>query len=237
MVNVEALLSPTGGYDYEQTINSGVAGLVGTFLFDKTVFSKYLHPHAGRYYMQKMSPAGAAYHKAKAGIQSKFKKGLEGIEKKFSDPKFTSKIGSPKSQIGFNKPKPVLTADQIKNKAIEKAKLAQKSQLDAARKTFMGRDKAAEKSFFKGLKGGRTLFRGIGITMLLSAGLDLAEAAFTPGISKVSAQKEQQFMAGGSTALDSQASYTMRQRAVMAIHDSMMNVRQVIGNEAQFMHR
>jgi hypothetical protein len=29
----------------------------------------------------------------------------------------------------------------------------------------------------------------------------------------------------------------MRQRAVMAIHDSMMNVKNVIGNEAQFMHR
>jgi hypothetical protein len=29
----------------------------------------------------------------------------------------------------------------------------------------------------------------------------------------------------------------MRQRAVMAIHNSMMTTRNVIGNEAQFMHR
>ena len=71
---------------------------------------------------------------------------------------------------------------------------------------------------------------------LLSFGLDMAIEGFTPGVSKVAARNDQQAM-GFENPLDSQASYTMRQRAVMAIHDSMMNVKNVIGNEAQFMHR
>lgn len=224
MVNVEALLSPTGGYDYEQTINSGAAGLIGAFLFDKRIFGRFIERPAAQYYYNKINPAGMEYAKARTKAQQIYKTAREGINKARVIPKGTTKG----AQIRLDKAK-----------SLRRTRTTRKEKLQAAKKAFMGRDKIAtgEKAFMQGLKGSRSLFRGIGITMLLSAGLDLAEAAFTPGISKVSAQKEQQFMAGGSTALDNQASYTMRQRAVMAIHDSMMNVRQVIGNEAQFMHR
>ncbi len=106
-----------------------------------------------------------------------------------------------------------------------------KTEQDAIKK----RTRQELRTLHKGLKGASSLMRGIGWSSLISLGLDLSISAFTPGISKVAARNDQ--LAMSENPLDSQASYTMRQRAVAAIHDSLMSTRQVIGNEANFMHR
>jgi hypothetical protein len=218
MVNVEALLSPSGGYDYDSTINSGVAGLVGAFLFDKTIHSSF-EKHAVEYFRKNISPRKNLI-KQRSEIVGKYKRAVEGIDK----------IDIKKATKG---------SDVRKRKAADfrRVRAQRNTELKAVSRKYDPNITKAEKAFTRNLRGSRGLFRGIGITMLLSAGFELIEALATPGISKVAAQKEQQFMTSSGTALDSQGSYTMRQRAVMAIHDSMMNVRQVIGNEAQFMHR
>lgn len=218
MVNIEALLSPTGGYNYDETINTGMAGLVGAFLFDKR-FHMGIEKHA-RSYFRRGTAEYKDYTKAVTKAKASYQNALKGIE--------TIDIKGADKYTDIRKKK----AD-----AIRRARKVARTDVKGATLKYEKRSRVAERAFAKNLKSSRALFRGIGITMLLSAGFDIMEAVSTPGISKVAAQKEQQFMANTGTALDSQGSYTMRQRAVMAIHDSMMNVRQVIGNEAQFMHR
>jgi hypothetical protein len=81
--------------------------------------------------------------------------------------------------------------------------------------------------------------RSVGRLSLAAFAADVFEwgvEGMTPGVSKVAARRDQEAIAM-ENPFDSPGSYTMRQRAVMAIHDSLMNVRQVIGNEASFMHR
>jgi len=224
MVNIEALLSPSGGYDYDKTINTGTAGLVGAFLFDKTIHSAF-EKHAVKYFRKNISPRKALY-KERGEVIDKYKKAVEGIDR----------MGKKGDKNLFKDAKKGSEIRNRKYEALKRVRQQRRAGFDAINKKYDPKITKTEKAFTKSLRGSRSLFRGIGITMLLSAGFELTEALATPGISKVSAQREEQFMAGG-TALDSQGSYTMRQRAVMAIHDSMMNVRQVMGNEAQFMHR
>lgn len=64
---------------------------------------------------------------------------------------------------------------------------------------------------------------------------EIGHAISSPGVSKIAAQNDQDAMM--PTMLDSAGAFTQRQRAIAAIYDSQMTARNVIGNEARFMHR
>jgi len=206
MVNVESLLSPSGGRGYEDTVNSGLSGLVLGLGLSETLYDKFL----GKPVMEEFRSSTQPGYKAK---RNKLLKSLEALNKKLetlSDNDYPTE----------NPEKVRRARDKVKEalKNHRKQYKAQKSAL----KTTLGIDK-------KFIKGASWM-------TLVSFGLDIAIEGFTPGVSKVAARNDQRSMEF-QNPLDSQASYTMRQRAVMAIHDSMMNVKNVIGNEAQFMHR
>lgn len=86
--------------------------------------------------------------------------------------------------------------------------------------------------------GTRTLLR---TTRMLGAAIAVSQAfawgaeLFTPGVSKAAVKRDNEMFNEG--ALDSAQAYTQRQRALMAIHDSQMTVRNVIGQEAAYFHR
>jgi hypothetical protein len=78
--------------------------------------------------------------------------------------------------------------------------------------------------------------RKIGWAFIAAGVYGLAESAFTPGISKVAAKKEQELFMN-ENPLDSGAAYTQRQRALQAIFDSQTSLPNIIGNESSYMHR
>jgi hypothetical protein len=220
-MDIERMLSPTGGYNYGETINSGVAGL-GMMFMSGSLFDKFM-----------MNPANAA---AKYGMRAERRaSGL--FDKTDLGPEYTKKrarLESVKNRIGASGKGVARFDEQIKN------------QMDSARQKIIEDNKKLRKDFTRSqnrlhrewkskFARGRNIFRAAGWATLISAGLDIAVEAATPGVSKVAAKREEQFMQTSQQM--NQGSFTMRQRAVEAIHNSMMNVRNVIGNEAQFMHR
>lgn len=66
--------------------------------------------------------------------------------------------------------------------------------------------------------------------------LEIGSALATPGVNTIAARNDQEMFAN-ERPLDSAAAYTQRQRALMAIHDSQLSLKGVIGQEAQFLHR
>lgn len=72
----------------------------------------------------------------------------------------------------------------------------------------------------------------IGVTTLFDLGMDM----FTPGVNKLAAAGNDKFM-NESLTIDSNAAFTQRQRALQAIFDSQSSLRNVIGNEAAYLHR
>lgn len=107
-----------------------------------------------------------------------------------------------------------------------------------------GRTKVVSKSDFrKSFKPGKNyamgasrLLRGASWMLLASGFAMMAESLAMPGLTK-SAQQSDRMAMGGMGPLDSQQAYTQRQRALMAIHDSQLGLRNVIGNEAGHFHR
>tara|TARA_R110002074_G_scaffold402324_1_gene607017 strand:+ start:50861 stop:51487 length:627 start_codon:yes stop_codon:yes gene_type:complete len=89
------------------------------------------------------------------------------------------------------------------------------------------------KSKYSKLKFGA---RAIGWGYVALAAASIAEAAATPGLS-VSAERNNAETMGMAPPLDSSQAYTQRQRALMAIHDSQLGIRNVIGAEAGYLHR
>ena len=90
-----------------------------------------------------------------------------------------------------------------------------------------------QKNLFQRQKG---MVKAIGWGFLVSAFAQLGEDLMTPGISKVAAKSNQELFMN-ENPLDSGAAYTQRQRALEAIYNSQMTVRNVLGNESSFMHR
>lgn len=64
---------------------------------------------------------------------------------------------------------------------------------------------------------------------------DVAFQALKPGISKVAERNEAKLLE--PLPGDSPGAYTQRQRAIMAIHDSQLGIRNVIGSEAGYFHK
>lgn len=88
---------------------------------------------------------------------------------------------------------------------------------------------AVKKSSIRGLR-----FIGLGIAM--SEAFSMAVEMFTPGVSKTATVRDRDILVN-EAMLDSSKALTQRQRALMAIHDSQMTVRNVIGQEASYFHR
>lgn len=79
-------------------------------------------------------------------------------------------------------------------------------------------------------------FSGIARVLTASMAFGFAEKLLTPDINKVAAQRDFNIMFNENPS-DSSAAYTQRQRALMAIMDNQLNLNNVIGNEAAYLHR
>lgn len=87
-------------------------------------------------------------------------------------------------------------------------------------------------SKYRGLRG---FAKGVGWTYLAIMGGSIAEALTTPGISKMAEMSNASMMQ--PQMMDSAGAYTQRQRALMAIHESQLGIRGVIGSEAGYLHK
>ena len=76
----------------------------------------------------------------------------------------------------------------------------------------------------------------IGRAFIFDFGLAVGLRALTPGVTKSVYASNMNVMAD-ERFIDSGRAATMRQRALQAIHDSQLSVRNVIGNEASFLHQ
>jgi len=85
---------------------------------------------------------------------------------------------------------------------------------------------------YAGLRG---TMRAIGWGYLAMGFAYVAEAAFTPGLTTGAKLEEDRSMGMGAP-LDSAQAYTQRGRALQAIHESQLGLRNVIGQEASFFH-
>lgn len=63
----------------------------------------------------------------------------------------------------------------------------------------------------------------------------MVESMVTPGLSKSAEMNNNNQMS--AEPMDSGMAYTQRQRALMAMHDSQLTIRGVLGQEANFFHR
>jgi hypothetical protein len=217
-MDIERMLSPTGGYNYGETINSGVAGL-GMMFMSGSLFDKFM-----------MNPANAA---AKYGMRAERRaSGL--FDKTDLDAHRKARVESVKNRLGARGKGAARFDDQLQNQPRGTPEQIRQAN-QKIRQDFTRNQNRVHREWKSKFARGRNIFRAAGWATLISAGLDIAVEAATPGVSKVAAKREEQFMQTSQQM--NQGSFTMRQRAVEAIHNSMMNVRNVIGNEAQFMHR
>jgi hypothetical protein len=228
MVNLETLLSPSGGYNYENTISNTSTGLALGLLVDRGLYHKFIAKPLLQDYYRETRPE---YTRKTKGLGPLAQPG--GIQGAINRAR-NNLASTPVTVVG----KHGRTATFSFGPSQEEAARAPKEieNLERAKKKLKVDRRNTGRQLKNKLKADKRFVRGAAWTMLVSFGLDMAIEGFTPGISKVAAQRDEQAM-GYSNPLDSPASYTMRQRAVMAIHDSMMSVRNVMGNEAQFMHR
>jgi hypothetical protein len=98
--------------------------------------------------------------------------------------------------------------------------------------------KQTERGLKKRYAGTSNLLKGLSWTLVATGVMMAVEGATTPGtVSRQAMLSDQRAMGGGQGPMDSQQAYTQRQRALMAIHDSQLGIRNVIGNEAGHLHR
>lgn len=239
MANIDALMSPTGGYGYENNINSGMSGILLGFTMDKSVH---------RWLIAKPAMASFNSNHRYGNARSIINQRLATIPQvnitermrltpKIMGPKLerytTDMFGVPYNQSKLGKGFGILSKDySVPRPTDHQYAKAAFGTIYRNPKDFASAI-SARKQTVKNIFATRRAFQAVGWTMAASWAFELAQSAFTPGISKVAARSEQQMI----QPLDSQYSFTMRQRAVQAIHDSLMTTRQVIGQEAQFMHR
>ena len=229
MVDVESLLSPTGGRDYDQVVGTTGLGLALSVALDPGLFERYISKPLIKDYYRQSRPE---YLRKTKGVGPLAQPG--GIEGAINRARQRWKEVPKMLQTGTG---PTAGAFENPNYSKDRQKIAQElRQLKNAKKRLKASRKAGSAKLKKQLRVDKSFMRAASWTMLLAFVGDMAMQAFTPGITKVAAQRDEQAL-GFSNPLDSPGSYTMRQRAVMAIHDSMMSVRNVMGNEAQFMHR
>lgn len=231
MVNIESLLSPTGGYNYDETVNSGITGLLIGFGLDRGLYDSYLAKPALRSFQQNNKITQQIKEITTAGNFKRNQRYSRELKKAMNIPHKPSIINP---DLSHTEVKPT----QAEIDRAEKARRIYEKRFSKPNKELkeLGNRLKAQSENFKGKLGSvKSLIRGGIYAQLMSFGVEMATEAFTPGISKIARKRETEFMQQGQQ--DSPGLYTMRQRAIMAIHNSMMTTRNVIGNEAQFMHR
>lgn len=105
----------------------------------------------------------------------------------------------------------------------------------ATRRRSWQKKKAEITKKYAGLK---STARAVGWGYLALMGVEMGAALFTPtpGVTTSAMENDARAM-GYNAPLDSSQAYTQRQRALMAIHDSQLGIRNVIGAEAPHLHR
>ena len=234
-MDIEKLLSPTGGYNYGNTINTGAAGLGMAFmsgpLFDSFVMKPASHAmgaQIGREYgknqVTDLDVNREANKARRIGRLEKVRAGRVAAHGpnflgEAEGSHYDTKIDAARKGKGARgSPKEIREGNRLSR--IQRAQVY----------------KAQYKDWTSKFSKGRAVFRAAGWATLISLGVDLAVEANAPGVSKIAAKQDERFMMQ-QQRMDSPAAFTMRQRAVEAIHNSMMSTRNVMGNEAQFMHR
>lgn len=115
----------------------------------------------------------------------------------------------------------------------------------SAQKVYSDRYKAQSNQFKKTraditrkYAGLKSTARAVGWGYLALMGVEMGAAIFapSPGVSTSAMENDARAM-GYNAPLDSSQAYTQRQRALMAIHDSQLGIRNVIGAEAPHLHR
>jgi hypothetical protein len=107
--------------------------------------------------------------------------------------------------------------------------------LRASGKARFNRTKAGITSKYAGLKKSARMI-GWGYLALWGAEMGASALAPTAGLT-ASAQRNEAEAMGLPAPLETSQAYTQRQRALMAIHDSQLGIRNVIGSEAGHLHR
>ena len=93
--------------------------------------------------------------------------------------------------------------------------------------------------YYKGIEKFRNIGKQaqfLGVAFLVEGLAELALHVTTPGVSRVTRQREEMLFADESP-IDSGGAWTQRQRAINAIHDSQLTTRAIIGQEASYLHR
>ena len=216
-MDIEKLLSPTGGYNYGDTINTGAAGL-GMAFMSGPLFDSFV-----------MKPA-EKYMKRQRALNYLRHPHVRATDLTLGQRPLTVDVPSDYPPgARYNPPDDSAASRRAGRANVQGANSARRTEL-----------KNVLRSEFKDWKSkfskGRSVFKAAGWATLISLGVDLAVEAGTPGVSKAAARQDEKFMMK-QQRMDSPAAFTMRQRAVEAIHNSMMSTRNVMGNEAQFMHR
>lgn len=107
-----------------------------------------------------------------------------------------------------------------------------------ARKAGDAKFQQKKASIARKYAGLKSSARAIGWGYLALMGVEMGAAFLspTPGVVKSAMENDARAM-GYNTLSDSSQAYTQRQRALMAIHDSQLGIRNVIGAEAPHLHR
>lgn len=191
-MDIQALLSPSGGDPNADTINSGVLGILGWGM-SSDIFSKFYSRPLLNDFRRKNSVTGYIYKSLRAS-----KNVGEG-----------PRIRGPEGRALFK--------DQF-NRHIKPNRRAEFKNLKHSQKYM------------------KSTIHGIGWAYIISSMMDIGESVITPGISKTAARNDRTMLMDESP-LDSSRAFTGRQRALQAIHDSQMTVRNVIANEASYLHQ
>ena len=228
-MDIEALLDPRGGDGYADGINAGLMGILGIGM-DRSLVSwayskRYLHSER-----RMITKARANF--VREGIKAApyiggatYTDDFEAVKNKGE--KFGNTTQNGKStHLGR---RPQHTTRPVTRQAPHFMNEWKGSPQNAKLKQEFKATKAGLKSF------NRTV-RMVGWGFILDGLFQIGEAVATPGISATSVKKDMMALADESP-FDSARSATGRQRALQAIHDSQMTVRNVISNEASFLHK
>lgn len=81
----------------------------------------------------------------------------------------------------------------------------------------------------------KSLSKGLGWGLLAMSAASIVEDIVSPGITREAMNIDQGIT--GPTYLDTPQAYTQRQRALMAIHESQLGIKGIIGQEASGFHK
>ena len=220
--NWENFMSPTGG-QYDVSFATGGASILAGFGIDLFAISQ----------VNKFSKINS---KDVTGLKRRYSKELRRPNKN----NFSGKYKLPGSTVididDLTTPKYRITGTDYYNNPIGEQIKNPNSVGKEINKDFNKYRKQVEGRLGKKYAGTKAMLRGASWTLLATGVAMMVEGIATPGVTS-SAKRSDEMAMGMGGPMDSQQAYTQRQRALMAIHDSQLGIRNVIGNEAGHLHR